>query len=98
MDKTFSEYCTQTSCSMCDYPSQCMKSKKTCEELWQANHDKQIRNEVIEEMVKEVDDVDMDSNYIYLKFDKEKYDIPNQITRKSELKDWVLEQMKGETE
>lgn len=52
--------------------------------------EKQIGEEVLEEIFKDVDDVDMDSNYIYLKFDKEKYSVPNGITRKAELKDWFL--------
>ena len=61
-----------------------------------ACHDKQIMDEAVDGIFENVDDVDMDSNYIYLKFDKEKYSVPNGITRKAELKDWFLGQMKGE--
>lgn len=37
----------------------------------------------------EVVDYDMDSNYIYLKLDKDKYDLPS-MAFKSELRKWLL--------
>lgn len=45
----------------------------------------------------EVDDFDADSSYIYLKLDKDKYDMPF-MSLKSQLRDWLLSSFIHETD
>lgn len=50
--------------------------------------------DAIDEIFEKIYDVDMDSSLIYLRFDKDKFNVPF-MTRKCELKEWFKEQLKS---
>lgn len=55
--------------------------------------EERIKAEAIDELFGKAFDVDMDSSLIYIRFDRDDFDIPF-ITRKEQLKEWFKEKLK----
>lgn len=74
-------------------PSNEEEYKRDCQMMYERGRADE-RAKIINEIFDKAYDVDMDSSLIYIRFDKDDFDIPF-MTQKEQLKEWLKEQLKS---